>query len=105
MIPAKAAADDIKKKYVKYNPPLSCVLGETKDDWCSFRLLLFCPIVQVTLSGFVSVFFEKVLKSRVVNLSVWDRNYQVLTAMCLPFLGLLRADSWRKTCTRCVRVS
>lgn len=32
---------------------------------------------QVTLSGFVSVFFEKVLKSRVVNLTVWDRNFQV----------------------------
>lgn len=31
----------------------------------------------MTLSGFVSVFFEKVLKSRVVNLSVWDRNFQV----------------------------
>lgn len=34
-------------------------------------------VAQVSLSGFVSVFFEKVLKSRVVNLSVWDRNFQV----------------------------
>ena len=45
-----------------------------------FLLLLLLPIrlhVQVTLSGFVSVFFEKVLKSRIVNLSVWDRNFQV----------------------------
>lgn len=34
----------------------------------------------MTLSGFVSVFFEKVLKSKVVNLSVWDRNFQVSEA-------------------------
>ncbi|CAM9337028.1 unnamed protein product [Ectocarpus sp. 4 AP-2014] len=34
-------------------------------------------LAEVSLSGFVSVFFEKVLKSRVVNLSVWDRNFQL----------------------------
>ena len=44
--------------------------------------------MQVTLSGFVSVFFEKVLKSRVVNLSVWDRNFQV--TLEAPHVGVSR---------------
>lgn len=34
-------------------------------------------LVEVTLSGFVNVLFEKVLKSRIANLSVWDRNFQL----------------------------
>ncbi|CAN0453011.1 unnamed protein product, partial [Ascophyllum nodosum] len=34
-------------------------------------------LAQVVLSGFVGVFFEKVLKSKVGDLSVWDRNVQL----------------------------
>ncbi|CAM9621983.1 unnamed protein product, partial [Sphacelaria rigidula] len=52
--------------------------GEEKKDLNSKYMLGVAAVVtEVTLSGFVSVFFEKVLKSRVVNLSVWDRNYQL----------------------------
>ena len=40
------------------------------ESWCQ-------RAAQVVLSGFVGVFFEKVLKSKVGDLSVWDRNVQV----------------------------
>lgn len=40
--------------------------------------MLYVGTLKVSLSGFVSVFFEKVLKSKVVDLSVWDRNFQVI---------------------------
>lgn len=32
---------------------------------------------DVTLSGFVSIYFEKVLKSKTETFSVWDRNLQL----------------------------
>lgn len=54
----------------------------------SHRLLMF---EKVVLSGFVGVFFEKVLKSKVGDLSVWDRNVQVGVVMLLirPYTGIM----------------
>eukprot|EP00903_Cladosiphon_okamuranus_P010823 g10224.t1 len=51
--------------------------GDTKEVNVQYVIGVAAVLMEVSLSGFVSVFFEKVLKSRVVNLSVWDRNFQL----------------------------
>merc|ERR1711972_922411 len=41
-------------------------------------------IGDVVLSGFVSIYFEKVLKSKSETYSVWDRNFQLaFWSMCI----------------------
>mmetsp|Transcript_6813 Transcript_6813/g.8489 ORF Transcript_6813/g.8489 Transcript_6813/m.8489 type:complete len:309 (+) Transcript_6813:77-1003(+) len=34
-------------------------------------------LTEVTLSGFASIYFEKVVKSDVDNLTIWERNFQL----------------------------
>ena len=44
---------------------------------------------DVLLSGFVSIYFEKVLKSTTETFSVWDRNFQLAfwsTVIYLPIM-------------------
>ena len=36
-----------------------------------------CAATQTLLSGFASVFFERVLKSKAQHFSVWERNIQL----------------------------
>lgn len=33
--------------------------------------------IEVTLSGFASIFFEKVIKADALHLSIWERNFQL----------------------------
>ena len=42
-----------------------------------FALGLLAVFVEVTLSGFASVYFEKVVKATDDKMSVWDRNFQL----------------------------
>jgi len=43
-------------------------------------------LLEVTLSGFCSIYFEKVVKSRKVKLSVFDRNVQLATYSIILYL-------------------
>ncbi|CAN0198877.1 unnamed protein product [Discosporangium mesarthrocarpum] len=55
-------------------------------DSLSYLLGLMAVLVEVTLSGYVSVYFEKVIKARVPHFSIWERNFQVMrvpTVLCL----------------------
>jgi len=59
------------------------VLGDAPNNiegnGTSLQFLIGCGavILEVSLSGLVTVYFEKVLKSKKTNLSVWDRNVQL----------------------------
>ncbi|KAJ8604527.1 hypothetical protein CTAYLR_000954 [Chrysophaeum taylorii] len=43
----------------------------------SFVLGVVAVLIEVTLSGFASIYFEKVVKAADEQLTVWDRNYQL----------------------------
>ncbi len=44
---------------------------------------------DVLLSGFVSIYFEKVLKSKASTYSVWDRNFQLAVCSIAIYLPLM----------------
>ena len=55
--------------------------NETRRDhehrYRSFMIGMAASFGDVVLSGFVSIYFEKVLKSKSETYSVWDRNFQL----------------------------
>ena len=34
-------------------------------------------VIEVTLSGFASIYFEKVIKTDPLTLNIWERNFQL----------------------------
>jgi UDP-sugar transporter A1/2/3 len=55
-------------------------LEESVDDLTSSyeTLVGFVAVLaEVTLSGFASIYFEKVIKATNVKLTIWDRNFQL----------------------------
>lgn len=58
------------------SPSPSSVGGSEKND-ISFILGLAAVLLEVTLSGFASIYFEKVIKASDEKLTVWDRNFQL----------------------------
>ena len=55
--------------------------NETRRDhehrYKEFMIGMAASFGDVVLSGFVSIYFEKVLKSKSETYSVWDRNFQL----------------------------
>jgi len=39
-------------------------------------------LIEVTLSGFASIYFERVIKSDTEQLGIWERNFQLALASC-----------------------
>jgi len=50
----------------------------------------------VVLSGFVSIYFEKVLKSKTETYSVWDRNFQLAFWSILIYTPIMIHDNPRQ---------
>eukprot|EP00752_Nemacystus_decipiens_P004888 g4448.t1 len=65
---------------------------DTKGVGVQYIIGVAAVLLEVSLSGFVSVFFEKVLKSRVVNLSVWDRNFQLAMYSIVFYLPVAASE-------------
>jgi len=55
-------------------------------DMYEFMLGTAAVLLEVTLSGFCSIYFEKVVKSRKVKLTVFDRNVQLATYSIILYL-------------------
>jgi len=50
-------------------------------------------LIEVTLSGFASIYFEKVIKTDPEQLGIWDRNFQLSLGSCpIYFLFMLWED-------------
>jgi UDP-sugar transporter A1/2/3 len=47
-----------------------------KDD-ANLILGIVAVLTEVTLSGFASIYFEKVIKTDVEQLNIWERNFQL----------------------------
>jgi len=66
---------------------------------------------DVILSGFVSIYFEKVLKSKTETYSVWDRNFQLAFWSMIIYIPIMIYDSpenpfagWSGTTAVCAAV-
>lgn len=58
-------------------PQLSPSSGDTTGSTTKFCVGMLAVITEVSLSGFASIYFEKVIKTSDEKLSIWDRNYQL----------------------------
>lgn len=83
----------LQKKYssVKWRALLSLVIGvllfseptwnadgmsHTRDD--GYALIgIIAVVIEVILSGFASIYFEKVIKTDAEKLNIWERNFQL----------------------------
>jgi solute carrier family 35 (UDP-sugar transporter), member A1/2/3 len=45
-------------------------------------------LVEVTLSGFASIYFEKVIKTDPLQLNIWERNFQLALVCCFSVPSL-----------------
>jgi solute carrier family 35 (UDP-sugar transporter), member A1/2/3 len=46
-------------------------------------------LVEVTLSGFASIYFEKVIKTDPLQLNIWERNFQLALVCCFSGPSLI----------------
>lgn len=61
------------------------LLSERND--ANVMLGVVAVLIEVTLSGFASIYFEKVIKTDPLQLTIWERNFQLaLVRGFLPFL-------------------
>jgi UDP-sugar transporter A1/2/3 len=49
-------------------------------------------LVEVTLSGFASIYFEKVIKTDPLKLGIWDRNFQLALGSLPVYLFFIAGD-------------
>ncbi|CAM9400741.1 unnamed protein product, partial [Heterosigma akashiwo] len=49
-------------------------------------------LIEVTLSGFASIYFEKVLKKDTEGLSIWERNFQLALWSVPVYVGFIGAN-------------
>jgi len=64
----------------------------SKKSWGSAFLGTFAVLMEVTLSGFASIYFEKVIKQDVEQLNIWERNFQLgLGSVPIYMLFILNA--------------
>lgn len=49
-------------------------------------------LIEVTLSGFASIYFEKVIKTDPEQLGIWERNYQLAFGSIPIYIGFLLWD-------------
>ncbi|CAB9500854.1 UDP-galactose translocator [Seminavis robusta] len=46
-------------------------------------------LIEVTLSGFASIYFEKVIKTDPLQLGIWERNFQLALSSCPVYLAFM----------------
>jgi len=77
--------------------PKANQLGDERDRALRSYLIGVCAVgIEVLLSGFVSIYFEKVLKSRSEVYSVWDRNFQLAFWSILIYTPIMMYENgWK----------
>lgn len=50
-------------------------------------------VIEVTLSGFASIYFEKVIKTDPQQLGIWERNFQLALGSFPVYLAFIAADT------------
>jgi hypothetical protein len=66
--------------------------SKTSEQMRSFAIGMAASFGDVLLSGFVSIYFEMVLKSKTETFSVWDRNLQLAFWSMLIYAPIMLYD-------------
>jgi UDP-sugar transporter A1/2/3 len=53
-------------------------------------------LIEVTLSGFASIYFEKVIKTDPLELNIWERNFQLALGSFPVYIAFIGADGGGK---------
>lgn len=53
-------------------------------------------LIEVTLSGFASIYFEKVIKTDPLQLNIWERNFQLALGSFPVYMVFIAADNGGK---------
>ena len=64
------------------------------NDLSVFMLGLFAVMTEVTLSGLISVYYQKVLQDDKRNLSAWDRNIQLAIFSIILYFPTFHNDGY-----------
>jgi len=67
--------------------------GEDRELWI-FMMGLFAVMTEVTLSGLISVYYQKVLQDDKRNLSAWDRNIQLAIFSIILYFPTFHNDGY-----------
>lgn len=67
--------------------------AKLRTAYVEYMLGLAASLGDVVLSGFVSIYFEKVLKSKTETYSVWDRNFQLSFWSILIYTPVMLYDN------------
>jgi len=65
--------------------------GKTSGDG-NFFLGTMAVLTEVTLSGFASIYFEKVIKTDSEQLNIWERNFQLAFGSFPVYLSFMYAN-------------
>jgi UDP-sugar transporter A1/2/3 len=49
-------------------------------------------LIEVTMSGFASIYFEKVIKTDPLQLNIWERNFQLALGSFPVYIAFIAAD-------------
>ena len=75
--------------------------GESKSDKVILQLFGYSAVLtEVALSGFASIYFEKVVKSTTEVVTIWERNFQLGTYSILMYTGIIIYEGSIATSTR-----
>lgn len=73
--------------------------GEVPDDGAMAGLMsqgfgFAAVLTEVVLSGFASIYFEKVVKSTTETITIWERNFQLCMYSLLMYGGIILYESY-----------
>lgn len=68
----------------------------SKEDGANVFLGTMAVIIEVTLSGFASIYFEKVIKTDSEQLGIWERNFQLALGSFPIYLAFMLYDGGGK---------
>ena len=73
--------------------PARAGVAVAEGAWRDFGVGMGAAVGDVVLSGFASIYFEKVLKSTDETYSVWDRNFQLAFWSAAIYLPIMLRDN------------
>jgi UDP-sugar transporter A1/2/3 len=78
------------------NPDSWKVLSDVSSEESNVFIGTMAVIIEVTLSGFASIYFEKVIKTDAEQLGIWERNFQLAFGSFPIYLAFMIYDGGSK---------
>jgi UDP-sugar transporter A1/2/3 len=78
------------------NPDSWKVSSDVSSEESNVFIGTMAVIIEVTLSGFASIYFEKVIKTDAEQLGIWERNFQLAFGSFPIYLAFMIYDGGSK---------